>query len=102
MRITRIDFDVQVFLPAGVPAGLFQILWEHAVRTFEGLLAAVAELEFAALEFYGVINVVGDAAERIPVGGHAVTQPQKITPIKGENNQHDNDESTLHCFAGYL
>lgn len=72
------------------------------MRTFEGLLAAVAELEFAALEFYGVINVVGDAAERIPVGGHAVTQPQKITPIKGENNQHDNDESTLHCFAGYL
>ena len=72
------------------------------MRTFEGLLAAVAELEFAALEFDRVVDVVGHAAKGVPVSGHAVTQPQTIAPIQSENNQHDNDDGTLHCFAGYL
>ena len=96
MRVAGIDFDIEVFGSTGIPAGLFQILREHAVRTFEGLLASVAELEFAAFESYRVVNVVGDAAKGNPVGGHAVTQPQKVTPINRENEQHENDQATLH------
>src|SRR5664279_216653 len=102
MRIAGIDSDLQVLLAAGVPARLLKILRKHAVRTFEGLLASIAEFKFATLKPDRVVNVVGDAAEWVSVGGHAVTQPQKVAAVNRESDQHEKDEATLHCFAGYL
>src|SRR5271165_4779307 len=78
MRVAGIDSDLQIFLAAGVPAGLLPILREHAVRAFEGLLASVTEFKLAAFELDRVVDVVGDAAEGVPVGGHAIAQPQEI------------------------
>lgn len=81
VRVPRVDIDLHVFFPAGVPTGFLQVLRKHAVRTLEGLLPAVAEFGLAILQLNGVVNVIRHIAEGLPIRGHTVAQPQEIAAV---------------------
>jgi hypothetical protein len=97
--VSGVDVDLLVLLAAGVPAGLFEILWQQAVGAFEGLLAAVAEFGLTVLQFDRIVDVLRDGAKGVAISGHAVAKPEVVNTVDDQDGDYESDQDTLHDFA---
>src|ERR1039458_5091869 len=98
MRITRtarVDLDLFLGVPAGVPAGLHPELRKHGIGATDVVVARVVVLGPSILQFDNVVGVNRGRAEGV-AGGNPEPHRQEVGQIQNARKHNGDDEYALH------
>jgi len=98
MRITRtarVNLDLFLGVPAGVPAGLYPELRKHGIGATDVVVARVVVFGPSILQLDNVVGVYRHRAEAV-AGGNAEPHRQEVGQIQNARKNNGDDKNAFH------